>query len=426
MTDKTNDQVEHLLSNFSHEQLGEAFGRSATDALKSAGVYSDFTAMVQAITSGARPQEETDFDRARDWANSSVELNGAGNQAVGMRVHKFLDSVEWEMEPGCELAASIWSVETHEFVATVDYYEDAVFLNRELGVMFEIGRGPRGFTLAIYAEKPMSTNERVRLAREMLVEPDPFEGRIVAMQADGNLRVLEPAELEVQPPPVEVQKAVEWLSSLADESVREELQSLAMPTRAGLLLDGPPGSGKTTLARSLATEMSNAGVTVIYPAASVPPTTVFELVASYSPVLVVLEDVESFIGRRGHSNFSEFLNEVDGLDSGAGVMILATTNDSSKLDPAVRRPGRIERRAVLSTIHADASVIMLRERIPGIADSTLELVLSLINEKVKVVTPAVIDSVARARVMLRADERRLLEYLEHEWEPNYEGVSYID
>ena len=426
MTNETHDPVEHLLSNFSHEQLGEAFGRSATDALTAAGVYGDFNAMAQALVAGAQTREETDFDRARKWGSSSVELNGAGNQAVGMRVHKFLDSAEWEMELGSELAASIWSVESREFVATVDFYEDATFLNRGLGVMIEVGRSPRGFNLVIYAEETMSTNERVQLAREMLVEPDPFEGRIVAMQADGNLRVLEPAELEVQPPPAEVQKAVEWLVSLADGDVREELQSLAMPTRAGLLLDGPPGSGKTTLARSLATEMSNSGVTVIYPAASVPPTTVFELVASYSPVLVVLEDVESFIGRRGQSNFSEFLNEVDGLDSGAGVMILATTNDSSKLDPAVRRPGRIERRAVLSTIHADASVLMLRERIPGIADDTLELVLELINEKVKVVTPAVIDSVARARVMLRADEARLLEYLEHEWEPNYEGVSYID
>ena len=147
---------------------------------------------------------------------------------------------------------------------------------------------------------------------------------------------------------------------------RELLASAGLSTNRGVLLAGPPGTGKTALCRALANELVGP-VTVVFCEASVVHGSVSALYRELeylSPALVVMEDLDLAIGQRrssASSALNDFLLTLDGaMTTHSGVVTIATTNDPDGIDDAVRRAGRFDTIVDVDPPDVDARCAILR------------------------------------------------------------------
>jgi len=125
--------------------------------------------------------------------------------------------------------------------------------------------------------------------------------------------------------------------------------------RRGFLLYGLPGNGKTSVARIMACHPLVSAFSIDYSADGLPNDALSELFQSAedrAPALVILEDLDMIFGADGHDNrtaitLPRLLACLDGLAMQNGIVIVATANDPSTLDPAIlKRPGRFDRLAL--------------------------------------------------------------------------------
>lgn len=128
----------------------------------------------------------------------------------------------------------------------------------------------------------------------------------------------------------------------------DRLRSAGLATNRGILLAGPPGTGKTALCRALACELQG-DVTVVFCDAATIERSVRELykeLVHLAPALVVMEDVDLVVGDRNQGArgaLLEFLVALDGaMSDHAGVVTIATTNDVKAIDPAAKRSARFD------------------------------------------------------------------------------------
>jgi transitional endoplasmic reticulum ATPase len=167
---------------------------------------------------------------------------------------------------------------------------------------------------------------------------------------------------------------VQWTDVGGLESVKEELrESVEWPLKnpqvftrmgirppKGILLFGPPGCGKTLLARAVATESEANFITIKGPEvfskwvgeSEKAIREVFRKARMASPAVIFFDEFDSLVPRRGlgyadsgvtERVISQLLTEMDGIITLADVVVIAATNRPDIVDPAVLRPGRFDR-----------------------------------------------------------------------------------
>jgi len=160
-------------------------------------------------------------------------------------------------------------------------------------------------------------------------------------------------------------------SDEAKQDLEEVVEFLKFPKKfsgmgaripKGVLLVGPPGTGKTMLARAVAGEanvpfFSISGSEFVEMFVGVGASRVRDLFAKAkknAPCIIFVDEIDA-VGRRrgsgmggGHDEREQTLNqilvEMDGFDQGQNVIVIAATNRADVLDPALLRPGRFDRR----------------------------------------------------------------------------------
>ena len=164
----------------------------------------------------------------------------------------------------------------------------------------------------------------------------------------------------VEEPKEELQEIIEFLKE------PQKFQKLGGRIPRGVLLMGAPGTGKTLLARAVAGEanvpfFSISGSDFVEMFVGVGASRVrdlFEQGKKNAPCIVFIDEIDA-VGRHrgaglggGHDEREQTLNallvEMDGFESNEGVILLAATNRPDVLDPALLRPGRFDRRVVVS------------------------------------------------------------------------------
>jgi len=206
------------------------------------------------------------------------------------------------------------------------------------------------------------------------------------------------------------------------EELAEVVEYLKDPTKfsrlgaripRGVLLLGPPGSGKTLLARACSGEadvpfFSISGSDFVEMFVGVGAARVrdmFEQARKYQPCIVFIDEIDA-VGRHrgaglggGHDEREQTLNqllvEMDGFDENSGVILIAATNRPDILDPALLRPGRFDRQIVVDRpdlngreailkVHVkkvklgdDVDLAVIARRTPGFVGADLA---NLVNE----------------------------------------------
>lgn len=140
----------------------------------------------------------------------------------------------------------------------------------------------------------------------------------------------------------------------------EKFRALGIPLPAGVMLYGPPGCGKTLLAKAIANESGANFISVKGPElldkyvgeSERSVRLVFERARASSPCVVFFDELDSLCPKRGGDSsgggvservVNQLLTEMDGLEDRRSVFVIAATNRPELIDPAMMRPGRLDK-----------------------------------------------------------------------------------
>lgn len=134
----------------------------------------------------------------------------------------------------------------------------------------------------------------------------------------------------------------------------------------GILLEGPPGVGKTYLAKAIATETESSFFSIsgsefieIYVGVGASRVRdLFKKARLYSPSIIFIDEIDAMGGRRSGGNYgsnrehdqtlNQLLTEMDGFNDNSEIIVMAATNRKDMLDSALLRPGRFDRHIHIS------------------------------------------------------------------------------
>src|ERR687898_1401830 len=177
-----------------------------------------------------------------------------------------------------------------------------------------------------------------------------------------------------------------WDSLILPESIKAQLQQLqaviedpesarrfGIDPPTGLLLAGPPGTGKTTVAKVLAAQARCS----FYPVSGADVMSkgvgesegnirrLFERARANRPSIVFIDEIDAIAGRRGavevhDTQVNQLLAEIDGVAGQRGVFVVGASNRPDQIDPAMLRGGRLSRTIVLGLPDEAGRIALLR------------------------------------------------------------------
>ncbi len=204
----------------------------------------------------------------------------------------------------------------------------------------------------------------------------------------------------------ELQELIEYLQS------PDKFAKMGARIPKGFLMVGPPGTGKTLLAKAVAGEakvpfFSASGsdfVELYVGAGAARVRDMFKKAKKLSPCIIFIDEIDAVARQRGaglgggsdekEQTLNQILVEMDGISDNKGIIIIAATNRPEMLDPALVRPGRMDRKITVGlpdrkgrheilVVHArnkklasDVDLAALAKRTPGFSGADLESVLN--------------------------------------------------
>lgn len=160
---------------------------------------------------------------------------------------------------------------------------------------------------------------------------------------------------------------------------RSWFEANKIPYRRGYLLHGSPGNGKTSVVRMMASVPELSATTLNWGDAEADDNSLgemFEWAYEHAPAIVIMEDLDrhfsyAAMAERLHRiTMARLLNCLDGITTAEGVIVIATANDPSKLDPAIlSRPGRFDRVVELKRPAAELRNIYIQKHLSGDCDA---------------------------------------------------------
>jgi hypothetical protein len=231
--------------------------------------------------------------------------------------------------------------------------------------------------LEVLSADPAAAQGFLSELRELMVAHNVFRGQVVSFEPHefgfghggvGPLRFHPRPMLgaaDVILPPGALDLVNRQIIGMAQH--RDRLRAAGHPLKRGVLLFGPPGTGKTHTVRYLMTQLPDFTVVLLPGMAQQFIQHACGLARLVQPALIVMEDVdlvaESRAMRPGMDNplLFQVLNEMDGLGGDADVAFLLTTNRADLLEPALaQRPGRVDLAVALPLPDATAREALLR------------------------------------------------------------------
>lgn len=216
------------------------------------------------------------------------------------------------------------------------------------------------------------------IMEKLIVQKEDFENA---------LRIVEPSamrEVLVEIPKVKwediggledikqtLQEMVEW-----PLKTPEAFERLGITPPKGILLYGPPGCGKTLLAKAVANESGANFISVKGPEvlsmwvgeAERRIRELFRRARQVAPAIIFFDEIDSIVPRRGYSAgtrnvegiVSQLLTEISGLEELKNIVVVAATNRPDLIDPALLRPGRIDRFVLITPPDEKARLEILK------------------------------------------------------------------
>jgi cell division protease FtsH len=342
------------------------------------------------------------------------QLQGASSVAPQLEWPVFVESVENGAVTSVRVAGNELTVTLHggyEFTA-LGVLDDALMRQlSEHGVLVEVGEESDPFRTILIAAVPVLLLllgvvyflRKVQGGGANILEIRKSRARLVSEKAGVTFADVGGCE-----------QAKEQLGDLIDFLKHPERWTGAgVRLPRGVLLEGPPGCGKTLLARAVAGETdarfwlvsASEFVEMFVGVGAARVRDMFEIAAKQAPSVIFIDELDAVGRRRGsgvgaaHDEREQTLNQLlvslDGFARNDRVVVIAATNRADILDPALLRPGRFDRRIRIGAltraerldvlrIHtrnkalaADVSLDLLAERTEGSSGADLE---SLVNE----------------------------------------------
>ncbi|MBI2106648.1 CDC48 family AAA ATPase [Candidatus Woesearchaeota archaeon] len=155
----------------------------------------------------------------------------------------------------------------------------------------------------------------------------------------------------------------------------EIFEKLGIQPPAGVLLHGPPGSGKTLLAKAVANESEANFILVngpeimnkFYGESERKIRSIFEEAEKNAPSIIFFDEIDAIAPKRDETYgeverrvVSQLLTQMDGLKNRGKVVVIGATNRPNAIDPALRRPGRFDREVTIGVPNKEGRLNILK------------------------------------------------------------------
>lgn len=280
--------------------------------------------------------------------------------------------------------------------------------NVDLGKIASCAKGYVGADLAALAcEAALSAIRRTASSTTSLLLPQKDQAPIQVVTSDDFDTAMATVVPSTQRGASNEIDAVQWneiaglnvavtaLREMAEGAILypEQYARLNLAPPRGILLYGPPGTGKTTLVKALATScqysfQSLNSAQIYSPYVGDAERTIrdtFKRARASTPALIFLDEVDTVVGNRNGADedqsggvqarvLSTLLNEMDGVESAQGILVIGATNRPWALDAAFLRPGRMDLQIYVGPPDASGRLDILKIKTSSIPiDSAVDL-----------------------------------------------------